>query len=218
MSKTCAISYSQKKTPSFGLIAKVIMDRLCAALGLFVLAPLFIVLIFLIRRDGGPAFYTQPRLGKDGKIFQCWKFRSMIMNADAILQDLMEKDPAVREEYTKFCKLKNDPRITKTGHFLRKTSIDELPQLFNVLKGEMSLVGPRPILVNEASYFGEKITDYYAVRPGITGLWQISGRNETTFEERVTLDTHYVHQWSFWGDIVILFKTVLVVFGRKGAY
>lgn len=194
------------------------MDVLASFCGLLVLSPLFLVLMLLITRDGGPPFYGQKRVGKNGKEFKCWKFRSMIHNADKVLQDLLDKDPQARKEWERDFKLKNDPRITALGHFIRKTSIDELPQLWNVLKGDMSLVGPRPIVEKEKEYYRDAITDYMSVRPGITGLWQVSGRNDTTYEERVRLDSWYVYHWSFWNDIVILLKTVHVVIARSGAY
>jgi undecaprenyl-phosphate galactose phosphotransferase len=171
-----------------------------------------------VRSDGGPAFYFQNRIGKNGKAFKCWKFRSMVTNADQILKEILEKDPVAREEYARDYKLKDDPRITKVGHFLRKSSLDEIPQLYNVLKGEMSLVGPRPVVKAEEVYYGDKFEQYMAVRPGITGLWQVSGRNDVSYDQRVALDVWYVQNWSVWTDLVILFKTTFVVLYRKGAY
>lgn len=202
----------------WGKTTKMLMDRLGALVGLFLLAPIFLIVYLKVRSDGGPAFYFQNRVGKDGKPFKCWKFRSMIVNADAVLKEILEKDPVAREEYAKDYKLKNDPRITAFGHFLRKSSLDEIPQLYNVLKGEMSLVGPRPVVKAEEVYYGDKFDQYMAVRPGITGLWQVSGRNDVTYDQRVALDTWYVQNWSVWTDIVIIFKTTFVVLYRKGAY
>ncbi|MDB5490282.1 MAG: UDP-phosphate galactose phosphotransferase [Micavibrio sp.] len=201
-----------------GQLAKLLMDKCAAAAGLLVLSPVFLFVAYKIRKDGGPAFFGHTRLGQGGKTFKCWKFRSMDINSAQILKDLLARDPAARAEWEKDFKLRNDPRITKIGHFIRKTSIDELPQLFNVLRGEMSLVGPRPIVSDEIHYYGDHIADYYAVKPGITGLWQVSGRNDVSYEERVELDTRYVRHWSFWNDISILFKTVGVIACRKGAY
>ncbi len=194
------------------------MDKMGALCALVLLSPLFLFLIYKVRQDGGPAFYSQKRLGKNGVLFKCWKFRSMVPNAGEVLQELLEQDPAARKEWEETYKLKNDPRITKIGHLLRKTSLDEIPQFFNVLKGDMGLVGPRPIVEDEIKFYKEKIKDYYAVKPGITGLWQVSGRNDVSYEQRVSLDSQYVRDCSIWTDIVILFKTVLVVLRREGAY
>lgn len=203
---------------SFSAIVKSAIDRLGAFCGLVVLAPVFLFLMYKICQDGGPAFYGQQRIGQDGRKFRCWKFRSMVTNSAEVLEKLLATDPAARAEWDADFKLKNDPRITSIGQFLRKTSLDELPQLWNVLVGEMSLVGPRPVTEAELPNYGDKLADYYAVRPGMTGLWQVSGRNDVTYAERVALDSYYVHNWSLLGDIVILFKTVLVVFDRRGAY
>jgi undecaprenyl-phosphate galactose phosphotransferase len=193
-------------------------DLLGASLLLLLLSPLFLVLSAFIRKTGATAFYDHPRIGQNGKPFNCLKFRSMRPDADKVLRELLENDPIARAEWDKDFKLKNDPRITPVGHFLRKTSLDELPQLINVLKGEMSLVGPRPIVQAELARYGERAGLYLQVTPGITGLWQISGRNDTTYTARVALDAWYVQNWSLWYDIVILFKTVDVVFSRRGAY
>jgi len=154
----------------------------------------------------------------NGRIFKCLKFRSMRPDADRVLKELLANDPEAQAMWDKDFKLKNDPRITPIGNVLRKTSLDELPQLFNVLKGEMSLVGPRPVVKDELLRYGENATYYLEARPGITGLWQVSGRNDTTYTERVNLDAWYVKNWSLWYDIAILFKTFGVVFRSKGAY
>jgi len=193
-------------------------DLVCAGLLLLLLSPLFLVLSVLIRRTGTTALYGHSRIGQNGRPFKCLKFRSMRPDAEKVLQELLDKDPVARAEWDKDFKLKNDPRITRVGHFLRKTSLDELPQLINVIKGEMSLVGPRPIVQAELARYGERVELYLQVTPGITGLWQISGRNDTTYAGRVALDTWYVQNWSLWYDIAILFKTVGVVFNRRGAY
>lgn len=193
-------------------------DLLGASLLLLLLSPLFLVLSALIRKTGTTALYDHPRIGQNGRSFKCLKFRSMRPDADKVLKELLENDPAARSEWDKNFKLKNDPRVTRVGHFLRKTSLDELPQLINVIKGEMSLVGPRPIVQAELARYGAQAGLYLQVTPGITGLWQISGRNDTTYAGRVALDSWYVQNWSLWYDIAILFKTVHVVFNRQGAY
>jgi len=193
-------------------------DLLGASLLLLLLSPLFLVLSVLIRKTGATAFYGHNRIGQNGRPFKCLKFRSMRPDADKVLKKLLENDPIARSEWDKDFKLKNDPRVTPLGHFLRKTSLDELPQLINVVKGEMSLVGPRPIVQAELARYGEQVGLYLQVTPGITGLWQISGRNDTTYTGRVALDAWYVQNWSLWYDIAILFKTVDVVFNRRGAY
>lgn len=210
---------SQHRLKTFtGRFLKQAFDRFMAFVGLVMLAPVFLFLMFMVRRDGGKAFYNQSRLGRNGTPFKCWKFRSMVTNADEVLKEILEKDPEARAEWDRDFKLKNDPRITKIGNFLRKSSLDEIPQLYNVLIGDMSIVGPRPIVKAEEVYYGDRMEHYLAVRPGITGLWQVSGRNDVTYEQRVALDTWYVENWSIWNDLVIIFKTSFVVLYRKGAY
>ncbi|HCN6724594.1 TPA: sugar transferase, partial [Escherichia coli] len=169
-------------------------------------------------KDGGPAIYSHERIGKGGKIFKCLKFRSMVTNSKEVLEDLLSKDIQAKQEWEATFKLKNDPRITKIGHFLRRTSLDELPQLFNVLKGEMSLVGPRPIITAELEKYNDEVAYYLLSKPGMTGLWQVSGRSDVDYETRVYLDTWYVKNWSMWNDIAILFKTIGVVLKKDGAY
>ncbi len=167
----------------------------------------------------GPIFYKQKRVGYGGKTFGLLKFRTMYCDADRRLKEILEKDPRAREEWNKYYKLKDDPRVTKIGKFLRKTSLDELPQIINILKGEMSFVGPRPVLQEELEkYYKENAENYLKVRPGLTGLWQVSGRNELDYERRVKLDMVYIHNWSLWLDIVIFLQTFVVVFKGKGAY
>ncbi|HCI4318393.1 TPA: sugar transferase, partial [Klebsiella pneumoniae] len=170
------------------------------------------------RKDGGPAIYGHERVGKNGRKFKCLKFRSMVINSKEVLENLLINDNEAREEWEKTFKLKNDPRITKIGHFLRRTSLDELPQLFNVLKGEMSLVGPRPIITEELQRYNEEVDYYLLSKPGMTGLWQVSGRSDVDYDTRVYLDSWYVKNWSMWNDIAILFKTIAVVLNRDGAY
>ena len=199
-------------------VLKRIVDILSTIILLVLLSPLFVYLMYKISRDGGNPFYSHKRIGRNGKTFKCYKFRSMLINSQEILDDLLANDPIAKAEWDKDFKLKNDPRITKLGHFIRKTSIDELPQLWNVLKGDMSLVGPRPIIAAELERYGNYAKYYLAVRPGITGLWQISGRNDISYRERIRLDVRYVISWTLLSDIIILFRTVSVVLGRKGAY
>jgi Undecaprenyl-phosphate galactose phosphotransferase WbaP len=199
-------------------ILKRCFDLVAASLLLTLLTPLFIYLAYRIRRHGGPIFFGHARIGRQGKPFYCYKFCSMVPNAEAVLTQLLQNDSAARAQWEKDFKLKADPRITPIGAFLRKTSLDELPQLWNVLKGDMSLVGPRPVIEAELVRYQEKVNFYLCTRPGMTGLWQVSGRNDIHYSERVALDSWYVKNWNLWYDIVILFKTVKVVFKRKGAY
>ena len=199
-------------------ILKRIFDVIGALLVLIIGALPFLCIALLIRRDGGPVIYSHQRLGRSGTIFPCFKFRTMSVNAEAQLRDLLVRDPVARLEWDGNYKLRNDPRITGIGKFLRKTSLDELPQLFNVIRGEMSLVGPRPIVRAELDRYGENKVYFLMVNPGMTGLWQVSGRSDAGYETRVYLDTWYVKNWSLWYDIAILFKTIKVVFNGKGAY
>jgi len=185
------------------------------------LAPLACVLIAfvwgLVRLDGGPGLFGHTRVGRDGKCFKCWKIRTMVPDADAALREVLRKDPIAAAEWAQDRKLKSDPRITWIGGFLRRSSLDELPQLWNVLRGEMSLVGPRPITPEELPRYGLHCVEYCAIRPGITGLWQVSGRNRLSYAERVALDVRYLKNMNFFADIVILCGTVRVVIQRDGA-
>lgn len=199
-------------------ILKRVMDILGAISIMFILSPLLLTLYLLIKRDGGDAIYSHSRIGRNGKPFECLKFRSMVVNSKEILENLLATNPEARFEWEKDFKLKNDPRITRVGHFIRKTSLDELPQLWNVLKGEMSLVGPRPIVKEELERYKDKVDYYLMAKPGMTGLWQVSGRNDVDYETRVYFDAWYVKNWSLWNDIAILFKTINVVLKRDGAY
>ncbi|HDG9774006.1 TPA: undecaprenyl-phosphate galactose phosphotransferase WbaP [Raoultella planticola] len=183
-----------------------------------ILSPILIYISRKVKKDGGPAIYGHERIGKGGRPFKCLKFRSMVINSKEVLAELLENDPVSKEEWDATFKLKNDPRITKIGGFLRRTSLDELPQLFNVLKGEMSLVGPRPIITAELERYNEEVDYYLLSKPGMTGLWQVSGRSDVDYETRVYLDAWYVKNWSMWNDIAILFKTVGVVLKKDGAY
>ena len=193
----------------------VCLTAACCLAGL----PVFALLALCIRLDSkGPVLFTQRRIGRDGKAFYVYKFRTMQVDAEAALQGYLAQHPEAVAEWEASQKLKNDPRITRVGHFLRRTSLDELPQLINVLRGEMSVVGPRPIVPDEVEKYGEGYAAYARCLPGITGLWQISGRSDTSYEERVALDAFYMNNWSVWLDIYIVLRTVPVVLGRRGAY
>lgn len=198
---------------------KIVFDFVLTLIGTVAISPILLFLAVWIYKDSpGPVIFKHIRIGKDGREFPCYKFRSMCVDAKEKLAELLKNDPEARAEWKHDFKLKNDPRITKSGAFLRKTSLDELPQIFNVLKGEMSLVGPRPVIKEELERYGEYVGDYLMVRPGITGMWQVSGRSDIDYTERVLLDSWYVRNWSVWIDIVMLFKTFKVVLLRKGAY
>ncbi len=200
-------------------IVKRIFD-LCVGIMIAIPASLIIAVTYvLIKIDSkGPVFYNAERLGKNGKLFKCYKLRSMYINADEILSDFLKAHPDAKEEWKEFQKLRGeDPRVTKVGKWIRKYSIDELPQIFNVLGGSMSLVGPRPYLPREREKMGPWFSTICMTVPGITGLWQVSGRNDVTFEDRLRMDAWYIRNWNLWQDVVILFKTVKVVLG-KGAY
>lgn len=201
------------------LITKRICDLAVVSLGSLLISPILIFIAVAVRLSSpGPIFYSQERIGRHGRRFRAWKFRSMVPNADQVLKDLLAKDPAMRAEWEADHKLKKDPRITWIGHIIRKTSLDELPQLWNIFKGEMSLVGPRPIVHAEVEKYGDHYEQYAAVTPGLTGLWQISGRNKTTYEQRIEFDAYYVRNWSLWLDAHIFFSTIRVVLLREGAF
>jgi Undecaprenyl-phosphate galactose phosphotransferase WbaP len=207
------------KSP-FNRFVKRTFDLTVSVLFLPLLLPLIALLGLLIQIDSpGPVFYRHIRIGRGGRPFGVYKFRSMYRDAGERLEKILRTDPEARREWEVFFKLKNDPRITRMGGFLRKTSLDELPQIFNVLTGEMSLVGPRPVLAEEITKYYKGFSDYYhLVRPGITGLWQVSGRNDMDYDKRVRLDAWYVLNWSVWLDLLMLFKTIRVVLKREGAY
>jgi len=198
---------------------KRVIDLTSALLGGLVISPLLLVIAVLIILDSpGPIFYGHTRVGQNGKRFKAWKFRSMIANADEVLEEYLSRHPELHAEWAATQKLKKDPRITRVGRWLRKFSLDELPQLWNVIHGEMSLVGPRPIVEDELSKYGKASKLYLKVKPGMTGLWQVSGRSETSYEERVEMDAYYVRNWSVWLDLYILARTVWVVLFGRGAY
>lgn len=193
-------------------------DIAVSGTALLVASPLMLVIGIMVKRDGGPMFFGHKRIGKNGKTFSCLKFRSMIADSQAVLERYLAENPEAKAEWDATQKLKNDPRVTAFGNFLRSSSLDELPQLLNVLRGEMSLVGPRPIVSDEVSKYDYDIAHYYRVSPGVTGLWQVSGRNDVSYAQRVKMDSWYVRNWSLWHDIAILFKTVPALLKRQGAY
>jgi Undecaprenyl-phosphate galactose phosphotransferase WbaP len=197
---------------------KRLMDiALTLAAGLVLSPFLFYIAVAVKLSSRGPVLYANERIGRGGRRFHMWKFRSMFTNGDAILEEFLEANPECREEIESTQKLRNDPRITRIGRFIRKTSLDELPQLWNVLRGDMSLVGPRPILLKEESKYGEFYPLYTMVKPGITGMWQVSGRSDTSYRERLQLVAYYVRNWSPWMDVYLLFKTVRIVLFTRGA-
>lgn len=179
----------------------------------------FIILFIGVKLTSpGPALYAHKRVGKNGSVLKCLKFRSMYKNSDEMLKKILAENEDMRNQWEKDRKIINDPRVTKFGSFLRKTSLDELPQLLNVLLGNMSLIGPRPVTESELTYYGEYADFVFSVKPGISGMWQVSGRSDTGYEERVNFDTYYIQNWSLWLDVWILIKTIGVVLSRKGAY
>jgi len=199
-------------------LAKRLLDVAGAVVLGLVFAPLIAVIVFLMRRGGGTVIYRHRRVGRGGRTFCCLKFRTMIPNAEQVLRELLESNPELQGEWMRDRKLRNDPRVTRLGRFLRRTSLDELPQLLNVLRGEMSLVGPRPVVREELLRYGRNVDIYLAARPGITGLWQVTGRNNTDYRRRVVLDTYYVRNQNLLLDLYILAKTTGVVLGGRGAY
>lgn len=204
------ISYNQLLKRGFDLVSSLV--------GLILLCPALLAIaaaIFLY--SPGPVIFAHTRVGIDGRPFRCYKFRSMVTNAQKVLEDYLAKNPAARQEWSDNFKLRDDPRITPIGRFLRKSSLDELPQLFNVVMGDMSLVGPRPIVKEEIAKYGALIEDYYRVRPGITGFWQVNGRSDVDYDTRVGMDSWYVRNWSFWLDVMLLSRTFKVVLSGKGA-
>ena len=214
---TVLVRYRNNLAQPIARLVKMVFDVCAAGLGLVLAGPAFLIIALLVKLDGGPAFYGHTRLGSGARPFRCLKFRSMVVDSDAALERHLAGNPAAAQEWMQTRKLRNDPRITRVGRILRTTSLDELPQLLNVLRLEMSLVGPRPIVRAEMPHYGEDIAYYFEARPGLTGLWQVSGRTETTFKRRVELDCWYVKNWTLWHDVAILAKTVPAVLKRHGA-
>ena len=237
--ETAAIDSQMYALPDVGIAASAGMARylngpratfryrvLKRSLDIFLVllfSPLILLLVAIIGAavrlgSPGPVFFSHRRISRHGAFFSMWKFRTMSTNSVQILEDYFEARPEARAEWRKTHKLKNDPRVTPIGNFLRKTSLDELPQLWNVFTGSMSLVGPRPIVAAEVEKYGPYFADYCLVKPGLTGLWQISGRSSTTYPERVQLDSRYAHNWTLLGDVRILSKTLSSVVNQDGAY
>jgi len=201
------------------IILKTTSDVIFAILFLPVMIPVFALIAYMIKREEpqGSIFFKQERLGKDGAIFVCYKFRSMREDGDKVLETYLKEHPEEVENYNIYHKYEHDPRVTKIGDLLRRTSLDELPQIINVLRGEMSLIGPRPYMLNEKEKIGSKVDLVLAVKPGISGLWQVSGRSDVDFNSRVAMDVYYTRNWRLWMDVVIFFKTIKTVLVREGA-
>lgn len=198
---------------------RTVFDKFFALFALLFFAPfLLIISATILIKEGRPIFFGHTRVGKNGKSFKCLKFRTMAIDAEEKLASLLETDPKAREEWDATQKLDNDPRVTCLGLFLRKTSLDELPQFLNVLKGDMAIVGPRPIVTDEARHYGKNFVDYLSIKPGVTGFWQVSGRCTVTYDERVAMDVDYINNRPFKRDLKIILKTVEVVLARDGAY
>jgi Undecaprenyl-phosphate galactose phosphotransferase WbaP len=199
--------------------SKRVLDLLATVLGGLLISPLLVGLAILIKLDSpGPVLYGHRRLGVGGNHFCCWKFRTMYTNADQLLNQALRCNPDLQAEWEQNFKLHDDPRVTRIGRFLRRISLDELPQLWNVLRGEMSLVGPRPIVDAEIPKYGTVYETYQRIKPGMSGFWQVSGRSDTSYDERIKLDSYYVHNWSMWLDLVILARTARSVVLSRGAY
>ncbi len=199
---------------------KRIIDIIGSIIGILILIPTTLIIYLarkVLKEDKGPLFYEQLRYGKNGKVFRLYKFRSMCIGADKKLKEYLENNDEAREEFEKTHKLQNDPRITKIGNFLRKSSLDEIPQMINILKGDMSFVGPRPVVEKEVEEYGTNKDKFLSVRPGLTGYWQVNGRSNTTYEERMKMELYYVDNCSLWLDIKIFFKTFITVFKKEGA-
>lgn len=210
---------SAAETPPIGGLVKRGFDILAASTGLVLLSPLFVLLALLVKlSDGGSVFYGHRRIGRGGRVFRCLKFRTMVPNGDEVLAAHFAANPESRAEWQATRKLKNDPRVTRVGQVLRKLSLDELPQIINILQGDMSIVGPRPVVKDELDIYGSCAVFYLKSRPGLTGLWQISGRNDVSYDSRVALDRHYVENWSFSADLLIIVKTIPAVCSSRGSY
>ncbi|MDR3304307.1 MAG: undecaprenyl-phosphate galactose phosphotransferase WbaP [Treponema sp.] len=210
---------SHRLKMGWNLALKRFMDLSLTIVGGLVILPALLLLARIVKVSSpGPVLYGHWRLGCNGKRFKAYKFRSMAIDADVRLQKLLAENPVMREEWEASHKIKNDPRVTRIGRFLRRTSLDEFPQLINILKGEMSLVGPRPIVDDEVPKYGEDFKRIFSVKPGLSGLWQVSGRSDTNYSERVLFDTYYLQSWSVWLDLWILYQTIIAVFRGRGAY
>ncbi|WP_102222579.1 sugar transferase [Acidimangrovimonas sediminis] len=199
-------------------VLKRVVDRFAAVVLIVFFLPFLVTVALALKlTEGGPILFAHERVGLHGRRFRCLKFRTMVPDAEARLQALLDADPVARREWEATRKLTDDPRISCLGHLLRRTSLDELPQLFNVLRGDMSLVGPRPVTIGESRFYGRYFADYQSARPGVTGLWQVMGRSDTSYQRRVAMDVTYVRNISFGRDVAILWRTAHVVLARKGA-
>lgn len=206
-----AFQFTAAGAPIGGALKRA-ADIIISFTAIALISPAMLIIFALIKlTSGAPAIYAHPRIGHSGRAFKCYKFRTMTFNAEETLVAHLASNAAAAKEWRQYRKLRDDPRVTALGRVLRKSSLDELPQLFNVLRGDMSCVGPRPIPSDELSEYGESVRDYVKARPGITGIWQVSGRNSLDYASRVALDCHYIQHWSFWTDIAILFKTPFIV-------
>jgi len=213
------IETSNKLKHFWNLVIKRFVDLFVVIIGGIILLPFFLIVSLLIKINSpGPVLFKQKRLGMNGQYFYAYKFRSMVIDAEEQLQKILDTDPDYRKEWTDNHKLHNDPRITSIGKIMRRTSIDEFPQMINILKGEMSLVGPRPIVDDEVKKYGEDYDRIFSIKPGLTGLWQVSGRSDINYQDRVAYDTYYLQSWSVWLDLWIIFKTFGVVLFGRGAY
>jgi exopolysaccharide biosynthesis polyprenyl glycosylphosphotransferase len=207
-----------RELPRAGAVVKRCFDVVAAVTFFVIFLPLFLFIVIGVWLwSPGPIFYAQDRIGRNGRSFRFYKFRSMVVNSDEVFSAFLDSCPHARSQWEQYQKLDNDPRITTFGRFIRRTSLDELPQFWNVLKGDMSIVGPRPCMPSQKSLYGVHWRSYCAVRPGLTGLWQVSGRNRLTYEQRVQLDAEYVRTYSIWLDLQILVRTVRVVLTGHGS-
>ena len=205
----------EQKTRGFYLTTKRIMDIILSLIAIILLSPIFLIIAIAIKIDSkGPVFFVHKRIGKNGKQIGIYKFRTMVPDAEKMIKHFSEKQ---KKEFEENYKLAYDPRVTKIGRFLRKTSLDELPQILNILKGELSIIGPRPVIQKELKKYGKNTEKFLSVKPGLTGYWQANGRSNTTYEERMQMELYYVDNMSLWLDIKIFFKTVISVFKREGA-
>lgn len=207
-----------KQSPIGGMVKRS-FDIIGSISGLILLSPLLLMIALLVKiSDGGSVFYGHRRIGRDGKPFFCLKFRTMVPDGDEVLAKYLAENPTAREEWNQTRKLRDDPRVTSVGAVLRKLSLDELPQIINILRGEMSIVGPRQVVKDEIEMYGPSAVYYFRSRPGLTGLWQISGRNDVSYDTRIAFDRHYVENWSFRRDLLIIVKTVPAVCMSRGSY
>ena len=214
-----SLQNSKARKNVVGGTVKRTCDFILASLIIVTLSPLLLIVSILIKlADPGPVIFAHTRVGYGGRKFQCLKFRSMVVEAEGLLRNVLDSDPAARREWERTQKLINDPRITPVGKFLRQSSLDELPQLINVMRGDMSLVGPRPVAPSEMERYGDKLSLYLKARPGLTGIWQVSGRSTCAYKQRVQMDADYVTNWCFSNDVAILLRTPAVVFARGGSF